>query len=410
MHLDLDDTVALARLAPAPFDVEAEPTRFVATRFGLGQTCEPVADRGKRPGIGRGVRPRCASDGPLVNVDDLVEMLQTFDRLTRCRRLARTVQAHGSCFEQGLNGQSGLAASRHTSHANKLAQRELSRHVLQVISSGFDNLDRFALLALAAFRRDRNLARPTQVLSGERCRVVRHSLRRALRHNLPAMHTCARTNVKDVIRLADRLFVMFNDDHRVALIAERFERAKQAVIVTLVQTDGRFIQHIKNASETRPNLRRQADALAFAPGQGACVTRQRQVFETHIVQESKTFADLLEDRLGDFVFLISQVFGNGIAPLKCLFDGHLYDLTDVHPLCRIVLWPDLHRQRFFAQAIPVAGAARPIVLVSLKLFADPVAVRFAVAPFHVWNDTFKGARDGINPPALVIAERDFFVA
>ena len=46
VHLDLDQAVALARLAPAALDVEAEAAGLVAARLALGQAGEPVADHG----------------------------------------------------------------------------------------------------------------------------------------------------------------------------------------------------------------------------------------------------------------------------------------------------------------------------------------------------------------------------
>ena len=45
VHLDLDDTVALAGLAPPTFYVERETPRLVAARLRLGQPREPLADR-----------------------------------------------------------------------------------------------------------------------------------------------------------------------------------------------------------------------------------------------------------------------------------------------------------------------------------------------------------------------------
>ena len=36
-------------------------------------------------------------------------------------------------------------------------------------------------------------------------------------HHLPAMNPSPRADIKDVIRLPDRLFVMFHDDHRIAM-------------------------------------------------------------------------------------------------------------------------------------------------------------------------------------------------
>ena len=42
---------------------------------------------------------------------------------------------------------------------------------------------------------------------------------------------------KNVIRFTDRLFVMFNNDHRIALIAQVLEGQQQTVIVALMQAD-----------------------------------------------------------------------------------------------------------------------------------------------------------------------------
>ena len=68
-----------------------------------------------------------------------------------------------------------------------------------------------------------------------------------MRHDLSAMHTCAGTDIEHVIGLADRFFIMFNDDHGVALIAQVFQRLQQTTIVTLVEPDGWLIKHVKNA-------------------------------------------------------------------------------------------------------------------------------------------------------------------
>src|SRR5690606_29141361 len=56
VHLDLDHAVALTGLAAPALDVETEPARFIAPRFGLGQTGEPVADRGEGSGVSGWIR------------------------------------------------------------------------------------------------------------------------------------------------------------------------------------------------------------------------------------------------------------------------------------------------------------------------------------------------------------------
>ena len=84
-----------------------------------------------------------------------------------------------------------------------------------------------------------------------------------MRHHHAPMHTSPRTNVKNVVSLANRLFIMFDNNHGIALITQVFERAQQAVIVALMQTDRRFIQHVQHPGKPRANLRGQTYPLAF---------------------------------------------------------------------------------------------------------------------------------------------------
>jgi hypothetical protein len=42
---------------------------------------------------------------------------------------------------------------------------------------------------------------------------------------------------------------------------------QQPSVVALVQADGRLVENVQHADETRPDLRRQANALRLAAGQ-----------------------------------------------------------------------------------------------------------------------------------------------
>ena len=75
VHLDLDDAVALARLAAAALDVEAEAARLVAAHLRLGRLGEHLADLVEDAGVGGRVGARRAADGGLVDLDDLVDVL-----------------------------------------------------------------------------------------------------------------------------------------------------------------------------------------------------------------------------------------------------------------------------------------------------------------------------------------------
>ncbi len=77
MHFNPDDAVALAGLAPPALSVKAETSRLVAAHFGLLRLCKQVANQLKRARVSSSVRARCAPNGRLVNLNDLVDVLKS---------------------------------------------------------------------------------------------------------------------------------------------------------------------------------------------------------------------------------------------------------------------------------------------------------------------------------------------
>src|SRR5262249_37553090 len=90
VHLDLEQTVALAFLAPAAFHIETESSGFIAPNSRGGKAREQIANGIKHPGIGRRVAPRGASDWRLVNDDDLIEVFEPFQSAMSAGTLFRT--------------------------------------------------------------------------------------------------------------------------------------------------------------------------------------------------------------------------------------------------------------------------------------------------------------------------------
>ena len=58
-----------------------------------------------------------------------------------------------------------------------------------------------------------------------------------------------RADVDDVVRGADRVFVMLDDDQGVADVAQPEQRLDQAVVVALVQADGGLVEHVQHADQ-----------------------------------------------------------------------------------------------------------------------------------------------------------------
>jgi hypothetical protein len=144
------------------------------------------------------------------------------------------------------------------------------------------------------------------------------------------MDARAGADVEDVVGLADRLLVMFDDDYRVALVAQVLQRREQPVIVALVQADGGLVEDVEDAGEARADLGGQPDTLAFAAREGPGVAAEREVFEAHVVQETQAFADFLEDRAGDLVLLLAELGGHGLAPGQ----ASRIDICTTWPTCR----------------------------------------------------------------------------
>ena len=69
----------------------------------------------------------------------------------------------------------------------------------------------------------------------------------------------------------------------------------QFEIVTLVQSDGGFIQYIQNSLQPCSQLGSQTDTLGFATGKCCGRTVEIEVTDSDIVEETKTVPDFPED-------------------------------------------------------------------------------------------------------------------
>ena len=86
-------------------------------------------------------------------------------------------------------------------------------------------------------------------------------------HDVPAAHARAGAEIDDVIGRPHRVFVVLDDDHRVALVAEPGQRVQQAVVVARVQADRRLVENVQHADQPAADLAGQADALHLAAGE-----------------------------------------------------------------------------------------------------------------------------------------------
>ena len=116
------------------------------------------------------------------------------------------------------------------------------------------------------------------------------SVGRALRDDAAAVHAGARAEVDDVVGVTDRIFVVLDDDHRVAEVAQAIQRAQQPLVVALMQADRRLVEDVHDADEAGADLAREPDALRFAARERLGAAIERQVVEADVAQEPQALA------------------------------------------------------------------------------------------------------------------------
>jgi hypothetical protein len=106
----------------------------------------------------------------------------------------------------------------------------------------------------AALGRHGDAAAAGQVGAGQRVRVGGDLLRRAFGDHPAAVLAGAGAHVDHVVGHADGVFVVLDDDHRVADVAQAAQGFEQAVVVALVQADGGLVEHVHHAGEAGADL------------------------------------------------------------------------------------------------------------------------------------------------------------
>ena len=66
------------------------------------------------------------------------------------------------------------------------------------------------------------------------------------------MHPCTGTDIHQVIRLADGVFIMLDHQYGVAHVTELQKRFEQLVIITLMQANAGLVENVHDPDQTPP--------------------------------------------------------------------------------------------------------------------------------------------------------------
>ena len=187
-------------------------------------------------------------------------------------------------------------------------------------------------------------------------------------------------DVNNPVAFANGLFVVFDNNHRVAQITQPSQRVDEPAVITLVQTDRRLVKHVQGAHQTRTNLTCKPNALRLSSRQRSCRSSQREVIEADIEQKTESSIDLFCHAFGNHAISVRQFEAR--KKFRRISDRHLADLRNIPIVNR-------HRKCERLQSGTVTGRTRHLTHVPLKLLTSPVTICRFMAPFNPGNDSLE---------------------
>ena len=275
VHFHLDQSIALTGFTAPTAHVERKAPDLIAAGAGLRCSGEEFPDWSKKAGIGRWVGSGGASDRALIDIDNFVKLVQSSDTLVSCRWLTppMKVARHGGI--KRVVDERGFSGARNAGDTGQKSYRNGDIKVVKVVARRPCNHELSIGIVLGALIGHIDPLGPAKVLAGDRFRCLKDLAQTALGYDSAAMNPGARTEVNDMISAADGFFVMLDHHHRVAEIAEVKKGIQQALVVTLMESDGGLVQDVHHADQSRADLRSQPDALGLSARQGLGSAIQR---------------------------------------------------------------------------------------------------------------------------------------
>src|SRR5262249_49197432 len=151
-----------------------------------------------------------------------------------------------------------LARTGHPRDAHEYAERNRHIDILEIVVPRADDREQ-AICRLTPSCGNRDSLFSSKILSGDTLLAGHDPRHRPRDDDLAPLNSWAGAKVNDMIGCAHRLFVMLDDDDRVALVAQARQRSDQTLIVARVQTNRRFVQDIQDTDEPRADLARKSN-------------------------------------------------------------------------------------------------------------------------------------------------------
>ena len=156
----------------------------------------------------------------MVDVDDLVDILQSFDGAIGQRLCEGAVEMLAEDGVERFADERTLAASTHSRYANELAKRYLYVDILEVVAVCSSNRQRKSA-SFPVFGRRVNRQFVLQIFARKRV-LLQHFLVGSLEDDFSASTASQRTDIDDIVGILHHFAVVLHNDYRVASVAKCF--------------------------------------------------------------------------------------------------------------------------------------------------------------------------------------------
>ncbi len=375
VHLDLHLPLTLTGLAPSSPHVEREPSRLVPPHPRLGGGGEHLPDRVERLGVRGRVRARGTPDRRLIDLDRLVEVLGPLDSVMEPRFPHHIPQPPGEASVQDLLSEGGLPRPGDAGDAREQPHGEPDVDPLQVVLPCPPH-DEPPAIRPPPRGRNRDPPRPRQVLAGEGTGLGCDLVRGPGGDDVPAVDARPRTEVHEVVRLAHRLLIVFDNEDRVPQVPQPLQGGEKLPVIPGVEPHRGLIEHVQDAGELGADLGGEPDPLRLPPGEGPRRPVQGEVVQPHVHHELEARSDLLQDLVGDQLLPLGQLKrGEERERFAHREAGHVPQ----------ALPPHRHRERLRPQPRPAARLAREGGQVLFDALPRLLGRRLPVVTLQSWD-------------------------
>ena len=245
---------------------------------------EELADQIEDAGVGRRVGTGRVADRILIDVDDLVDLVQAEDIVVGADGGAGPVQLAGQSVVEDFVDERTLAAAADAGNGDEVPSGKATSMFFRLFwrapltsglrgCSGFDPRQSLRLHPAGLDGSRRFVGTGIAFLPERYCPVSdaspSESASASPSGDLAAAIAGAGAEIEQIIGGGDHLAIMFDQDQRVAEIAQVFQGLAGAGVIARMQADGRFIKDVKDAGQAAADLAGQANALRFAAGQAS---------------------------------------------------------------------------------------------------------------------------------------------